>query len=556
MLKIRWLPACCAVLLLLSGCPINKDRDVTAPTVDPLISPIPSNQAINVDPDTTITVTFSEAMNASTFDTNSFYLSSGSGVSLVKVPGNISVSGKVATFVPSVSLSLSTDYTVSITTAVQDLAGNPLQVTAGTSKYTLSFSTRAQIWHSVLALANSTSAATPKVDMSTSGVGAAIWVQSDGTRKRVYADLYDNVNKAWLGAQLVDSGGLTPGVGDAETPKIFLDDNNMATALWLQADSSTRKRVYVSRMDLSTRTWGTPTAISTNSNGDAQTPDLAISRVSGEAMAVWTESDGTRLAVRASYFDGTSPSWAAPLVIDAGVGDALEPKVAMNSLGEAIAAWREYDGSGYHIYAAQFDSSGWGAVQRIDAYSGNAAEVQVCINDSGYAAATWSQHDGLSNSIYANIYYSVGKNWSNAYLVDVDNFDAKKPSIAINASARIMVVWQQDTDIGTVVIARKYAPVLSWQALTQLSIEDDTEAVEAQVAVDKAGDFLAVWAHGADTERQIYSSRYDGDWRDAERISENTASNRTAPQIAMDLAGNAISIWLDSAVGIRVNHYR
>jgi hypothetical protein len=82
----------------------------------------PSDSTTGVPLDTAITATFSEAMDASTIDTNTFTVDNG-------VTGNVSYDAisMTATFTPTVNLDYDTTYTATITTGVEDLAGNPLQ---------------------------------------------------------------------------------------------------------------------------------------------------------------------------------------------------------------------------------------------------------------------------------------------------------------------------------------------------------------------------------------------------------------------------------------------
>jgi hypothetical protein len=97
--------------------------DITPPDVS---SSSPINGAIGVARTVAPTVTFNEAMKASTIDGSTIVLrvtSSGTPVAGVVSydPGT-----NTATFTPSGQLSFATQYTLSVTTGVQDLAGNPM----------------------------------------------------------------------------------------------------------------------------------------------------------------------------------------------------------------------------------------------------------------------------------------------------------------------------------------------------------------------------------------------------------------------------------------------
>ncbi|MDO8500262.1 MAG: Ig-like domain-containing protein, partial [Gemmatimonadaceae bacterium] len=94
--------------------------DLIAPTV---IARTPTD-SINVPRDTTITVTFSEDMNASTVNT-AFSLAFTGGAA---VPGSVVYDSatRTATLTPSGTLSATTSYTATVTTAAKDTAGNGL----------------------------------------------------------------------------------------------------------------------------------------------------------------------------------------------------------------------------------------------------------------------------------------------------------------------------------------------------------------------------------------------------------------------------------------------
>ena len=95
------------------------ERESLPPNVD---STSPADSASGVAVGASITATFSEPMNGSTIDTNTFTLDNG-------VTGTViyDANSTTATFTPSSNLNYHTTYTATITTGVQDLAGNPMQ---------------------------------------------------------------------------------------------------------------------------------------------------------------------------------------------------------------------------------------------------------------------------------------------------------------------------------------------------------------------------------------------------------------------------------------------
>ncbi len=99
-----------------------------------VISTSPADSATHVAVDAVMTATFSEAMNASTIDINTFTVDNG-------VTGTVSydANSTTATFTPTSDLNYDTTYTATITTDAEDVAGNGLQ-----ADYSWSFTTQSE----------------------------------------------------------------------------------------------------------------------------------------------------------------------------------------------------------------------------------------------------------------------------------------------------------------------------------------------------------------------------------------------------------------------------
>jgi hypothetical protein len=107
--------------------------DTTAPTVT---LTVPANGATGVAINSSVSATFSEAMNPLTITNLIFTLKRGT----TTVSGTVSYSGVTAVFTPTSPLDYSTTYTATITTGANDLAGNALA-----NDYVWTFSTGATL---------------------------------------------------------------------------------------------------------------------------------------------------------------------------------------------------------------------------------------------------------------------------------------------------------------------------------------------------------------------------------------------------------------------------
>jgi hypothetical protein len=95
--------------------------DTTPPTV---IATSPTNGATGVSVATSVTASFSEALNAGTISGATFQLLGPGGPIAATV--SYDAAGKIATLTPSTSLSAGSSYTASLKGTITDLAGNPM----------------------------------------------------------------------------------------------------------------------------------------------------------------------------------------------------------------------------------------------------------------------------------------------------------------------------------------------------------------------------------------------------------------------------------------------
>jgi hypothetical protein len=107
------------------------DPDILAPAV---VSTHPAPAAMGAASHGAITVTFTEAMDPLTVTSETFLVKQGT----VEVPGVVTYFNTTASFLPDSNLALNTAYTVTVTAAATDLAGNELA-----ADYSFSFTTDA-----------------------------------------------------------------------------------------------------------------------------------------------------------------------------------------------------------------------------------------------------------------------------------------------------------------------------------------------------------------------------------------------------------------------------
>jgi len=190
--------------------------------------------------------------------------------------------------------------------------------------------------------------------------------------------------------------------------------------------------------------WQVPELIEAENLGHALAPQIAFD-ANGNAIAVWYQPGGAQYSIYANHYQ-PGLGWGTAGLIENNTGEAYNPQIAFDANGNAIAVWRQFDGTRYNIWANRYDAAtgSWGTAELIETDTGWAVAPQIAIDANGNAIAVWVQSDGTRDSIWANRYVP-GAGWGTAELVETDNAGhAYYPQVAIDANGNAIAVWDQD----------------------------------------------------------------------------------------------------------------
>lgn len=290
--------------------------------------------------------------------------------------------------------------------------------------------------------------------------------------------------------------------------------------------------------------WQTAQLIDTDNAGDASAPEIAVAPF-GTAHAVWYQFDGVRNNIWSSQFVPLT-GWAAAAQIenDNVTGMSL-PRIAVDSNGNAISVWQQ-SGGGNNILANRFGfglGGGWGAHLGIDADPGFASVADVKFDSNGNAIAVWRQTDGVRYHVMANRYV-VGIGWGLAVAVEADNTaDALSPRVAVDPAGNAIAVWYKSDGTRTNIWANRYTS-LGWGTPALIETDNAGDARFPEIGVDSAGNAIVVWQQSNGSYNSVWANRYSvaTGWGTAVTIESQTAYANT-PDIAIDRNGNAIAVW-------------
>lgn len=265
--------------------------DTMPPTV---LSTSPSNGAIDVSVNTAVSATFSEAMNPTTINSATFMLKDSSNNS---VTGTASYTGTTATFTPAGAFASSTVYTATITTGVEDQAGNAM--------------TQDHVWSFTTGIAADT---TPPTVSSTTPIDGATDISTTTTVSATFSEAIDpatldtNTFYVRYGAFGAFFSGTVSYVNTTATfTPVGLPYDSLLIATITTDVKDLAGNAMVSDYSWSFTTVDAPQAVldtSFGTNGKVLTDVSGINDLSGNGDAVKNliiQSDGKIVAVGDSY---------------------------------------------------------------------------------------------------------------------------------------------------------------------------------------------------------------------------------------------------------------
>lgn len=341
-------------------------------------------------------------------------------------------------------------------------------------------------------------ATTLALAVNNSGTVVVAWEAGDGF---VYANRRDG--QTWVGASAINTEDQLIGFGEAP-PEVAVSESGAAIIVaTLVIDSEVRATASHWIADQ----WSVPQVIDTQHPIEFSSNVQVAVDDAGQAIAVWQQSDGNLVTVRANYWDGQA--WIGPEQIDADADKAgTTPDIDLDSEGNAVAIWRLSDGSTRRIETADFDGSDWSGSVAIDPGSQRLTGPRVGLAGNGKAVATWRLDASGNRRVYGNTRHDGA--WGEALLLD-DGGDTNisNAELAVDRAGRAFVVWNQSDGTRTRTVARR------WDGSTWLPLEllDNglNPTFSAQIALAGDGSGAAAWLESVNGELQVFVARFDFD---------------------------------------------
>lgn len=240
---------------------------------------------------------------------------------------------------------------------------------------------------------------------------------------QVFVAYSDDNGETWEEEQ------VTSGSNNIRKPSLAIDSNNELHLLWANIDL---KIIYYQKR---TDSWQASEFLSTYMQPYQGENAIAIDS-NDDVHAVLTTGYGT-----ISYKKRTSSGWEATEEVSATGGVEEYPSVAIDSNNDVHVVFNDRL---YGVKHRERTSSGWQTLETVDSTGIAQAQVGPCValDSNDYVHVVWGSRGwGDYTSQYQIVYSQRITSWQDVELVT--NVDAMQtgPSVALDASDNIYVVW-------------------------------------------------------------------------------------------------------------------
>lgn len=379
---------------------------------------------------------------------------------------------------------------------------------------------------------SASSAVVPRVAVGANGSTLFAWQRSDGTNQRIQARA-----RSAAGALGVVQD-VSPAGQESITPNLAVDDSGDAALAWAH---------YTGLYQVQARPRSSAGVLGAVQNISVASPVVPSIQVAvdadGDAVFAWLGYDGTKSRVQARARSAAGVLSPIQTLSPAGQ-NASNPQLAIDDSGDSVFAWERFDGTAnFRIEARARSAAGvLSPVRKVSPPGQNGFDPKVAVDSNGDSVLAWRGFDGVNSRVQARARSAAGTLSATAFISPAGQ-NASAPQVAVDATNDAVITWTRPQGASQRVQARARSAAGTLSAVQNLS-NAGQNAFVPQVAVDNTGDAVFTWRRSDGTFDRIQARA-----RSAAGVLGTTANlslsgqNAAEPDVGIDAGGDAVVVW-------------
>ncbi len=295
--------------------------------------------------------------------------------------------------------------------------------------------------------------------------------------------------------------------------------------------------------------WSPEQRLTNKLDGHSRNPNL-VADAWGNLHLVWDDSRYGNPEICYMKYNGVD--WETPVRLTVQSAVSEKPCVTVDTYGNVHVVWSDYR-DGAELYHKIYDGTSWSGDERVTWTDDFATAPSIAADADGNLHLVWAGVGGSKAQIHYKMY--DGSNWDiyDQALTQIMGF-ALCPSIAVDSSGRIHVVWKDDRD-GTYRLYHKIYDGISWTT-DELVTFGSSSIYWKSIAADRNGNIHLVYIDIADGHPELFYKMYNGfAWSTRKRLTFGGVS-LSRSSITVDRDGDIHVVWTEGRDGNQEVYYK
>ena len=366
------------------------------------------------------------------------------------------------------------------------------------------------------------------------GDAVAVWARTTGATTTLVQAAVHPAGGAWSAPDDLAPSGLSP------DPDVGMDGAGTAVAVWTRTVAAPFVIQWASRPKAGS--WSSPRDLS--AAGQASfAPKIAVN-AAGAAVAVWSRVAGAVHAIQAAVRP-PGGDWSAPQDLSDLSFDSFGARVGIDAAGNAVAVFQSNtDGPRYIVQAAVHPAGGaWSKPDDLSAKGQEARDAEVAVNAAGTAVAVWKRSNGMHTIVQAALRPVASGVWQPPDNLSAVGQNADEPDVGIDSAGNAVAVWGRFDGTNRIVQGAARPAGGGWSSSQNLSATGQS-ATNARVVVAAAGDAVAAWqrSNGSNPIVQAAARPAGGSFAAPQNLSA-LGGDALEPELAVNAAGDTVAVW-------------